>query len=173
MNTRKLITRIGGGLLGLIATLAIGVAFAASAQAQSQDPRMNKDARNNDSADAQRYRDAEMNRRRDPSLPTDAPPNRSLEAKLTLTNHSSNEIKLVSWRVSFVHPTTFAVLETREITSKSKIAPGKEKTLKKTMRTPARVNVTGLNGKTYAVVPTMTTALDSVTYADGTTSKTP
>jgi hypothetical protein len=172
MNTRKLITRSGGGLLGLIATLAIGVAFASSAQAQSQDPRINKDSRNSDSADAQRYRDAELYRRRDPSLPTDTP-NRSLEARLTLTNHSSNEIKSVLWRVSFIHPTTFAVLETREITSKSKIAPGKEKTLKKTMRIPARVNVTAANGKTYAAVPTMTTALDSVTYADGTTSRTP
>ena len=172
MNTRKLTTRIGGGLLGLFAALAMGVAFASSAQAQSQDPRMNKDARNSDSADAQRYRDAELNRRRDPSLP-DTQPNRGLEAKLTITNHSSNEIKSVLWRVSFIHPTTFAVLETREITSKSKIAPGKEKTLKKTVRMPARVNVTGLNGKTYAAVPTMTTALDSVTYADGTTSRTP
>ncbi|MEA2205123.1 MAG: hypothetical protein QOE77_1899 [Blastocatellia bacterium] len=173
MNTRKFSTRIGGGLLGLIAALAIGVVFAASAQAQSQDPRMNKDARNSDSADAQRYRDAEMNRGRNPSSPTDSQPNRNLEAKLTLTNTSSNEIKSVLWRVSFIHPTTFAVLETREITSKSKIAPGKEKTLKKTIRIPRPVKVTGLNGKTYAVVPTMTTALDSVTYADGTTSKTP
>jgi len=172
MNTRKLTTRIGGGLLGLFAALAMGAAFASSAQAQSQDPRMNKDSRNSDSADAQRYRDAELNRRNG-SSPNEAPPIRSLEAKLTLTNHSSNEIKSVSWRVSFLHPTTFAVLETREIISKSKIAPGKEKTLKKTMRLPARVNVTGANGKTYSAVPTMTTELDSVTYADGTTSKTP
>jgi hypothetical protein len=173
MNRQNLTTRIGGALLGLIAALAIGVAFASSAQGQSQDPRMNKDARNSDSADAQRYRDAELNRNKDAASPNNTPPSRSLEAKLTLTNHSSNEIKSVLWRVSFIHPTTFAVIETREITSKSKIAPGKEKTLKKTMRIPARVNVTSANGKTYAAVPTMTTELDSVTYADGTTSKTP
>ena len=172
MNRRKLTTRIGAGLLGLIAALAMGVAFASSAQAQSQDPRINKDARNSDSADAQRYRDAELNRRRDMPSTNDSL-NRSLEARLTITNHSSNEIKLVSWRVSFIHPTTFAVIETREITSKSKIAPGKEKTLKKLLRPPHPVEVKAVSGKTRAVLPTMTTALDSVTYADGTTSTTP
>ena len=172
MNTQKLTNRLGGALLGLVAAFGIGLAVSSPARAQSQDPRINKDSRNSDSADAQRYRDAEL-RPRDTSLGNNTPPSRSLEAKLTLTNHSSNEIKSVLWRVSFIHPTTFAVLETREITSKSKIAPGKEKTLKKTLRIPRLVNVTAANGKTHAVVPTMTTALDSVTYADGTTSTTP
>jgi len=174
MNTQKLIPRIGTALLGLIATLAIGGAIASSAQAQSRDnPTINKDRLHSDSVNEQKYRDDELNRYTDKPFPNGAPHGRSLEAKLKVTNHSNNEIKFVSWQVSFTNPTTGAVIGTREITSKSRIAPGKEKTLKKLVRIPRLVNFEAIHGRTYATLPTMTTALASVTYADGTTSRTP
>jgi hypothetical protein len=174
MNTLELTARTGRALLGFIATLAIGVAIASSAQAQSKDnPGYNKDSRNSDYVNAQKYRDAELNRYTDRSFPNGAPLGRSLEAKLKVTNQSGNEIRSVLWEVSFIDPTTGAVIGKREITSKSRIAPGKEKTLKKLVRIPHLVNFQAIHGRTWATLPTMTTALGSVTYADGTTSRTP
>jgi hypothetical protein len=174
MNTQKLTARFGGTLLSLIATLATGVAAASSAPAQSKDtPRLTRDSLDSDTINAQKYRDTELNRNTDRPFPNGAPLGRSLEAKLKVTNQSGNEIKSVLWVASFINPTTGAVIGTREITSKSKIAPGKEKTLKKVLRIPHLVNFQAIHGRTWATLPTITTALASVTYADGTTSRTP
>jgi hypothetical protein len=92
---------------------------------------------------------------------------------LKVTNHSSNDIKFVSWQVSFTDPTSGQLVGKRELTSKSRIAPGKEKTLKKTVSVPHLIRVSAKDGKARMVLPKMTSTLTNVTYADGTTSTTP
>lgn len=181
MNTRKLTERLGGALLGLLAAFAIGVAMGGRAQAQSSENiYINKDARNSESITAQRSREAELNSHfnrlyqyRTMTYPLGTRLNGGLEAKLKVTNHSHNEIRFVSWVVSFTDPITGALISAREVTSKSKIAPGKEKTLKKTLSVPRLVRASARDGKTRAVLPKMTSTLNHVTYADGTTSTTP
>jgi len=181
MNTQNLTKRLGGVLLGLLAAFAIGVAMGGRAQAQSSENiYINKDARNSESITAQRSREAELSNHfsrlyQNRYLPFayGARPGSGLEAKLKVTNHSTNEIRFVSWVVSFTDPITGALISTREVTSKKKIAPGKEKTLKKTLSVPRLVRVTAKDGKTHSVLPKMTSALTKVTYADGTTSTTP
>ena len=180
MNTQELTKRLGRTLLGVIATLGIGLALSSSAQAQSDSVRYNKDARNSESIGAQQSREIELNNHFNRQyhysympFPYATRPGSGLEAKLKVTNHSSNEIRFVSWVVSFTDPITGAIVSTREVTSKSKIAPGKEKTLKKTLSVPRLVRVTAKDGKARAVLPKVKSALINVTYADGTTSTTP
>jgi hypothetical protein len=181
MNTQELTKHVGRTLLGVIAMLGIGLALSSPAQAQSsENPNFNKDARNSESITAQQYREAELKSHfnqiyqyRYMPFSYGTRPGGGLEAKLKVTNHSSNEIRFVSWVVSFTDPITGALISTREVTSKSKIAPGKEKTLKKTLAVPRLVRVSAKDGKAHSVLPKMTSALTNVTYADGTTSTTP
>ncbi|MEA2205124.1 MAG: hypothetical protein QOE77_1900 [Blastocatellia bacterium] len=173
MNRKNFTTRLGGSLLGLIAAGGIGIAASYPVQAQydEKDP-------NSESVAARTYREAELKKQftreshiLDPSSP-DGPFNNQL-ATLNVTNHTANEIRLISWVVTFTHPATGAVIKTSAITSKSRIAPGKQKTLKKVVRIPHLVDFKATHGRTWATLPTITTALASVTYADGTTSRTP
>jgi hypothetical protein len=173
MNTQKFTTRLGGSLLGLIAACGIGIGASSPVQAQydEKDP-------NSESIAARAHREAELKKQftreshiLDPSSP-DGPFNNQL-AILNVTNHTANEIRLVSWVVTFTHPATGAVMKTSAITSKSRIAPGKQKTLKKIVAVPRMARMTTARGKVPTAAPKMTTALTSVTYADGTTSRTP
>jgi hypothetical protein len=181
MNALNLTKRLGGVLLGLLAAFAIGVAMGGQAQAQSSDNiYINKDARNSESITAQRSREAELNTHfnrlyqyRSVPFPYGTRPGSGIEAKLKVTNHSSNDIKFVSWQVSFTDPTSGQLVGKRELTSKSRIAPGKEKTLKKTVSVPHLIRVSAKDGKARMVLPKMTSTLTNVTYADGTTSTTP
>ncbi|MEA2205122.1 MAG: hypothetical protein QOE77_1898 [Blastocatellia bacterium] len=181
MNTQNLTKHLGGALLGLLAAFAIGLAMGVRAQAQSSESiYINKDARNSESITAQRSREAELNTHFNRlyqyrSLPFTygMRPDGGVEAKLKVTNHGSNEIKFISWQVLFTDPTSGQLVGKRELTSKSRIAPGKEKTLKKTVSIPRLLRVTAKDGKTRMVLPKMTSTLTNVTYADGTTSTTP
>jgi hypothetical protein len=173
MNTQKFTTRLGGSLLGLVAACGIGIAASSAVQAQydEKDP-------NSESVAARTYREAELKKQFtreshivDPSSP-DGPFNNQL-AILKVTNHTANEIRLVSWVVTFTNPATGAVIKTSSITSKSRIAPGKQKTLKKIVSVPRMARVTTARGTARTAAPKMTTALTSVTYADGTTSRMP
>ena len=178
MKTKTLTTRLGGALLGLIAACGMGVAISHPTQAQVQAAYSDERNPNSESVAAQAYREAELKKQftreshiLDPRS-SDGPFNNQL-AILNVTNHSRNEIRFVSWVVTFTHPATGVVIKTREITSKSRIAPGTEKTLKKTVAVPRLVRVTDARGKARMTLPKMTTTLANVTYADGTTSRTP
>jgi hypothetical protein len=178
MNTKTLTTRLGGTLLGLIAACGFGMALSHPAQAQVQSSYSDERNPNSESVTARDYREAELKKQFtreshivDPFSP-EGPFNNQL-ATLSVTNHTLNEIRLVSWVVTFTHPTTGAVIKTSVITSKSRIAPGKQKTLKKIVAVPRMVRVPTAKGTARTATPKMTTTLSSVTYADGTISRTP
>ena len=174
MKERQFTKKCGAAILGLMMLIGIGFTFATTAQAQSRgNPSFNKDP-NSESLDAQRYREEELNRRfsRAPVLkPSPRPRFDTLEAKVQVTNRSTNEIRAVSWVVSFTDPGTGALLATRDVVSKSRIAPGKKKTLEKSVPVP-RVLRAGLAPRRSRLV-IVTGKVASVTYADGSTSNTP
>jgi hypothetical protein len=178
MNTQKFTTRLGRSLLGLIAACGIGIAISHPAQAQNRGASPDERNPSSESVGAQAYREAFLKKQfgRESNIVDPFSPNWPFNnqlAILNVTNHTRSEIRFVSWVVTFTHPVTGAVIRTKEITSKSRIAPGKEKTLKKTVAVPRMVRVTAADGKARPAPPKMTTALTSVTYADGTTSRTP
>ncbi|MBC8030636.1 MAG: hypothetical protein H7Z16_11040 [Pyrinomonadaceae bacterium] len=178
MKERQFTKKGGAGILGLVMLIGIGFASATTAQAQSRDdPSWNKDSRNSDSVQAQAYREAELNRRHGGGPRTEVIPVSQvvmLQAKVLVNNHSTREITSVAWVVSFSDPQTGALVATRNVISKSRIAPGKKKTLKKSVPVPRVTHAAApYRNQARLVSPLVTAKVASVTYADGSTSNTP
>jgi len=97
------------------------------------------------------------------------------EAKVVVLNTSSRKIKAVSWTAILTDPATGQLIRSFEVTTKTGIAPGRKKELKKMLPTPVAakvVNTTTLRRDPRHVAD-LKVAVTSVTYQDGSTSKTP
>src|ERR1044072_605827 len=98
----------------------------------------------------------------------------TFKAVVEVTNHSAKAIKSVEWTATLTDSATGDVLGTYDVTTKSKIAPGKTKKLSKSLSTPrARVVSATARNPNQPRVGSVKVAVKSVTYADGTTSMMP
>lgn len=98
----------------------------------------------------------------------------TFKAEVVVTNHAAKAIKSVEWTATLTDPNTGHVISTYDVTSKSKIEPGKTKKLSKSLHTPRErvVNASSRNPRRPSVA-NVKVEIKSVTYADGTTSTTP
>ena len=98
----------------------------------------------------------------------------TFKAEVVVTNHAAKAIKSVEWTTTLTDPNTGNVIQTFDVTTKAKIAPGKTKRLSKNLRTPHARVVSIRDPTPYQPrVGNITVAVKAVTYADGTTSTTP
>jgi hypothetical protein len=113
---------------------------------------------------AEMEREADAARRRTP---------RTFKAEVEVTNHAAKDIKSISWTVTLTDYTG-AVIDSYDVKTKTRIAPGSTKKLSKRLRTPRDnvVSVTSLLGYSPAVAG-LKVEVTGVTYADGSTSTTP
>lgn len=97
------------------------------------------------------------------------------EAKVVVLNTSSKKIKAVSWTAMLTDPSTGQLIQTFDVTTKARIAPGRKKELKKMLPTPAAAKVvnTSTLRRNSRQVADLKVAVTGVTYEDGSTSKTP
>ena len=102
------------------------------------------------------------------------PPTPSFKAEIKVTNHAAKAIKSVAWTATLTDPDTGAVIDSYDVTTEARIAPGKTKKLSKRLRVP-RANVVRATSRTpnKSQVANLKVAVKAVTYADGSTSTTP
>ncbi|HZG53765.1 MAG TPA: hypothetical protein VEZ40_16675 [Pyrinomonadaceae bacterium] len=101
-------------------------------------------------------------------------PSRMFKARVAVTNHGSKTIKSVSWLASLTDPATGAVIRTYPVTTEKQIAPGKSKTLEKSLPIPyASVVSVGRGRRVTPGVADLKASVVRVTYDDGSTSETP
>lgn len=91
----------------------------------------------------------------------------TFKARLVVTNPSSKTIKSVSWVAILTDPDTGEVLGKYDITSATRISPGKKKKLEKKFLKPQFRVVSVSAPRTVA---NLNTAVTSVVFEDGTTS---
>lgn len=98
----------------------------------------------------------------------------SFKAQVEVTNHAAKTIQAVEWTATLVDPGTGAVIRTYDLTTETRIAPGKTKKLSKRLQTP-RSRVVSVKTQTPGrpAVADLKVKVTGVTYADGTTSTTP
>ena len=98
----------------------------------------------------------------------------SFEARLVVTNTSAKTVRSVDWTATLTDRETGELISTYDVTTETKIAPGKAKRLKKKFRTPsARAVDAAGERRRPAQVADLTVSVTRVTYEDGTTSETP
>ena len=97
------------------------------------------------------------------------------KARVVVTNRSSKLIKSVSWTAILTQPGTNDIISEHYLTSRLDIAPGKTKkvTQKLQIRPVRVVNAANLPPANSGQVADLKVAVTEVTYADGSTSKTP
>ncbi|HEX8636121.1 MAG TPA: hypothetical protein VF703_18385 [Pyrinomonadaceae bacterium] len=101
-------------------------------------------------------------------------PSRMFKARVAVTNHASKTIKSVSWLASLTDPATGAVIRTYPVTTERQIAPGKSKTLEKSLPIPyAKVVRAGRSRRLSPGVADLKASIVRITYEDGSTSETP
>jgi hypothetical protein len=98
----------------------------------------------------------------------------TFKAVVEVTNHAAQAIKSVEWTTTLIDPNTGDVISTYDVTTKTRIAPGKTKKLSKNLRTPYARVVSVRDRTPYRPrVGNIAVEVKAVTYADGTTSTTP
>lgn len=98
----------------------------------------------------------------------------TFKAEVVVTNHAAKAIKSVEWTATLTDPNTGNVISTYDVTSKSKIEPGRTKKLSKSLNTPRdRVVNASARNPHRPNVANVKVEIKSVTYADGSTSTTP
>jgi hypothetical protein len=98
----------------------------------------------------------------------------SFKAQIEVTNHAAKIIQAVEWTATLIDPGTGAVIRTYDVTTETRIAPGKTKKLSKHLQTPrARVVSVKTHTPGKPVVADLKVKVTGVTYADGTTSTMP
>ena len=98
----------------------------------------------------------------------------TFKAEVVVTNHAAKAIKSVEWTATLTDPGTGDVISTYDVTSNSKIKPGKTKKLSKSLRTPYVRVANGSSRNSYRPrTGNVKVEVKSVTYEDGTTSTTP
>jgi hypothetical protein len=99
---------------------------------------------------------------------------RNFKAEIRVTNHADKAIKFVSWTAMITDASSGEVIQTHQLTTNARIAPGKTKKLSKRLKPPRADEVTG--GSWPGRLPwfgPIKVEVNSVTYVDGTTSTTP
>lgn len=98
----------------------------------------------------------------------------TFDAEIKVTNSAAKAIKFVTWRATLLDAETGAVIRSYDVTSKTRIAPGKTKRLSKQLPTP-RANVVKASSRTprRPQVADLKVKVTGVTYEDGSTSATP
>ena len=98
----------------------------------------------------------------------------SFEARLVVTNTSAKTVRSVDWTATLTDRETGELISTYDVTTETKIAPGKAKRLKKKLQTPRARVVNAAGGRRRrAQVADLMVSVTRVTYEDGTTSETP
>lgn len=109
-------------------------------------------------------REANASRRR--PLPT-------FKAEVEVTNHAAKDIKVVTWTATLTDPLTGAVINSYDVETKTRIAPGSTKKLSKRLKTSRNNVVNAHSAGTSSSVVSLKVEVTGVTYADGSTSTTP
>jgi hypothetical protein len=94
-------------------------------------------------------------------------------ADINVTNSAAKTIKAVAWTATLVDHETGAVIRSYDVTTKTKIAPGKTKKLSKRLTTPGAQVVRANSQTPKRQVADLKVTVTGVTYADGSTSTTP
>lgn len=112
---------------------------------------------------------AETARTEKKRFPRDMPVS-TFKAQIVVTNRNSRTIKSVSWVATLTDPDTGEVLGKYEITSETRIGPGKKKQLEKKLPIP-QFRVVSVGAP--RTVANLKSAVTSVTFVDGATSTEP
>lgn len=98
----------------------------------------------------------------------------SFKAEVEVTNHAAKTIKFVTWTATLIDPSTGAVINYYDVTTKTRIAPGSTKKLSKRLKTP-RANVVNASSRpgSSRTVGNLRVEVTGVTYVDGSTATTP
>ncbi|MDT4953668.1 MAG: hypothetical protein QOJ02_1806 [Acidobacteriota bacterium] len=97
-------------------------------------------------------------------------PATTFNAQIVVTNHNSKIIKSISWVATLTDPNTGEMIGKYDITSETRISPGKKKKLKKSLPVPQfRV----VSARTPRTVANLKSTITSVTFEDGATSSEP
>ena len=99
---------------------------------------------------------------------------RTFNAEVVVTNGAAQAIRSVSWTATLINRDTGAVIRSYDVTTRTRIAPGKTRKLSKFLQTP-RDNVVKVASQPPGkpTVADLKVRITGVTYADGTTSTTP
>jgi hypothetical protein len=95
---------------------------------------------------------------------------RSFKGLVFVENHSGLAIKSVSWVASLTDPQTGALIRTYDVTTKTRIAPGKSKVLTRKFTLPISDVV---NADKIRRVANLTSTITGITYEDGSTASAP
>lgn len=97
------------------------------------------------------------------------------KARVEVMNNSAKVIKSVTWSASLIDSSTGQLIRAYDITTKTRIAPGRSKKLSKSLSTP-RANIVSAGTPRTSNAPAVAdlkTKITLVTYEDGSTSETP
>lgn len=97
----------------------------------------------------------------------------TMKAVVEVTNHAAKEIKFVTWTATLTDPLTGAVIDSYDVKTKARIAPGSTKKLSKRLKTSRNNVVNASSAGTSSSVIYIKVEVTGVTYADGSTAVTP
>ncbi|HEX7314844.1 MAG TPA: hypothetical protein VF297_13035 [Pyrinomonadaceae bacterium] len=98
----------------------------------------------------------------------------NLKAEFEVTNNADKAIKSVAWTATITNADSGDVIQTQQLTTNTRIDPGKTKKLSKRLKAPRADEVKGgyFPGLPFWFGP-VKVEIKSVTYVDGSTSTTP